>query len=265
MDINWNTNFEESSPSAGSTLSLIDDYIRDFKYAFRERFDVEHDMDELQRTHGRHRQGSAVAYYTSTEPTSNLAEETLSDDELDNGRLWVDTTDGRRTLKVWNGSAWQRAWNDGNGIYFDDDVVFSQLDDVDHQLHVDSDLYVSDTLKLEDSDAPVRVTGDDVSETHGFKIGDFRYVFKEAYREVVLDDEINMGTQHYTRIGPAFLYVREDSFTFVYNGAARRCSPFGGGYGFFTVYRGSGPGNTYLHCFSPLEAEFHVGYFGDGE
>lgn len=261
MDIAWNTNFEESSPSAGSTLSLIDDYIRDFKYAFRERFDVEHDMDDTQSTHGQHRQGSAVAYYTSTEPTSNLASETLSDDELDNGRLLVDTTDGRRTLKVWNGSEWQKAWNDGNGIYFDDDVVFSQLDDVDHRLHVDSDLYVSDTLKLEDSDAPVQVTGDDGSETHAFKIGDYRYVFKHVSESVAGEDEdtINMGGQPPEKIGCVFVYSRITSQYYAYNGY-----PIGGcHFKFFSDYWSP---NTYIGVENnyPTSVTFHVAYFGDG-
>ena len=61
---------------------------------------------------GVHKNGSGVAYYTSTAPTNRPDSATaLGANDVDRGRIWFDTTYTPPVMKKWNGSAWVLAGN----------------------------------------------------------------------------------------------------------------------------------------------------------
>ncbi len=78
---------------------------------------------------GEHVQGSAVSFFQDAEPTTK-ADGATALDSADDGRLWVDTTDGNNILKVYDGTeaAWEivKATPSGGDIpasYFNFDGV----------------------------------------------------------------------------------------------------------------------------------------------
>lgn len=106
MSVTWNTPFE-ASPAGGDSPALGDDKIREFKEAFRERFEHEHKMDLGVGTaslDGWHIQGSAISYIQTDAPTTRPDGSTALS-ALDNGRLWVDTDDNSFYFYV-HGTGW---------------------------------------------------------------------------------------------------------------------------------------------------------------
>ena len=103
--VNWDSLFE-SKPPGGDNPVRGDDKIREDRTAFKERIALEHLFDYSSvNDQGYHRQGSALAYYQSSEPTTLPDGSALASNDKSKGRLWVDSDDGR--LYYWDGTAWK--------------------------------------------------------------------------------------------------------------------------------------------------------------
>lgn len=99
----WDANFN-SSPAGSQSIRLGDDRIRDTRSAVEERATREHfwGPDDTNSKHGRHRSGSARAYYQDTAPTTAPDGDTLGSDDA--GRLNVKPAS--KSISVWDGSQW---------------------------------------------------------------------------------------------------------------------------------------------------------------
>jgi hypothetical protein len=110
VDDAWTSDYEDD-PDNTDPLSKADDHIRSTRNQVRERAEVEHSWgygftDSPTDETGRHREGSARAFYGADAPTglgfgedpNELTEDIDSTNTLDEGRLWHDTDTGE--LKI---------------------------------------------------------------------------------------------------------------------------------------------------------------------
>jgi hypothetical protein len=104
----WDAVFE-AKPNGGDVPSTLDNEQRNHRKAVEERMKNEHDTYTEDGTVGNlvkdwvHKEGSAMAYYESDEPTNQPNGEALA--ARDAGRLWWDSDDNE--LRCWDGSAMQ--------------------------------------------------------------------------------------------------------------------------------------------------------------
>ena len=92
--VNWDSLFE-TKPPGGDNPVRGDDKIRETRSAFEERMALEHLFDYSDvNNQGYHRQGSALAYYQSTTPTTLPDGTALGSNTRSSGRLWVDSDNG---------------------------------------------------------------------------------------------------------------------------------------------------------------------------
>jgi len=115
---------------------------------------------------GVHKNGSSVAYFTSTAPTLRPDGLTaLADNDVDKGRVWFDSTFDPPAMMKWNGSSWVQAGNKVlNGTYYtsvneaDDgtvDLIKAGRNEAD-----DADVMViSDGARTDTNSAPDEDTG----------------------------------------------------------------------------------------------------------
>ncbi len=102
----WDATFE-NKPAGADAPSTLDNEQRNHRKAVEERMANEHDTYIADSTVGNkakdwvHKEGSAVAYYESAEPTNQPNGETLA--ARDAGRLWVDSDTDE--IKSWDGSS----------------------------------------------------------------------------------------------------------------------------------------------------------------
>lgn len=94
----WNTSYE-NSPAAGDNPGGGDNAIRNLKTSVSTRVGKEHyfPTDDNLGRQGIHRQGSAVAYFTDSEPQLRPPSTggTAFEEDIDEGRLWIDTSTGK--------------------------------------------------------------------------------------------------------------------------------------------------------------------------
>ncbi len=97
----WDAGFE-LVPSNGDALSSAPLMFAGMTEGIRERVAHEHEMTVGSNNliHGRHLEGSVVAFYQSTCPLTHPDGEDLGDDDI--GLIWYDS--GKTTLKVWMGA-----------------------------------------------------------------------------------------------------------------------------------------------------------------
>lgn len=89
------TTWYEDAPAGSDNISYGDDEIIALRKGLRSRLSKEHDWPTTGTSttgFGEHKEGSAVVYVSSTEP-SNRPDGTTSLDNDDTGRLWVDSDD----------------------------------------------------------------------------------------------------------------------------------------------------------------------------
>lgn len=107
----WDSGTFEASPANSDPVSQGDDKIRELKENIRERAEVEHLWGTISSggDNGRHREGSARAFYESSDPSAlaNSSTDTSGSGALDEGRLLRRSDTG--DLKIYNGSAWVAA------------------------------------------------------------------------------------------------------------------------------------------------------------
>ena len=106
--VSWTAGFE-ATPANSDQVSQGDDRIRELKETVRDHAEVEHRWGAgAPDSTGRHREGSAVAWYESSCPTSNTAGDALTGTATygtdDAGRLCKDSDDG--ISYIWEGAAW---------------------------------------------------------------------------------------------------------------------------------------------------------------
>lgn len=118
----YNTAFE-AVPAGADSPSLGDDKIREFKQAFRERFEKEHKMDLSSGTlsaDGWHKQGSALTYYAASAPTLR-PDGITSLNALDYGRLWYNTSSG--LTSTYTASGWVASYGSAKTTPIPDTVI----------------------------------------------------------------------------------------------------------------------------------------------
>jgi hypothetical protein len=107
--VQWTESFE-GNPENTDDPSEGANRIRELKQTTRSIVDKEHVIDHDAGTvpviaaQGWHREGSAVAYYQSAEPT-NRPDGATSLDTDDDGRLWINPDDG--TMDYWDGDSFE--------------------------------------------------------------------------------------------------------------------------------------------------------------
>jgi hypothetical protein len=132
--VQWTESFE-GTPAATDDPSEGDDRIRELKNTTRSIVDKEHVIDHdagsvpAIAAQGWHREGSAVAYYQSAEP-SNRPDGATSLDTDDDGRLWIDSDDG--TMDFYTGSAFS-------------DLKLPEVDLIRDHLDKSADYTITDT------------------------------------------------------------------------------------------------------------------------
>ena len=97
--VTWNASLE-ANPTDSTVAATIDNVIRETRLAVRERTDAEHAWDNVDPADGvtedvtqsgRHREGSARAFYRDAIPTTVLGVDADGSFALDDGRFWVET------------------------------------------------------------------------------------------------------------------------------------------------------------------------------
>lgn len=109
--LTWDASFE-ATPANTDPVSQGDDRIRDLKENVRERLESEHYFGTLASAGdtGRHREGSAVAFYAAADPVSMPfadAQGLTTLGAADEGRLAYRSDTGQ--FRVYTGSAWAEA------------------------------------------------------------------------------------------------------------------------------------------------------------
>ena len=121
----WTTNPFEMSPQDSDSPAEGAQRIRELKETAGSLLDKEHKARDAGSVaaQGWHRSGSAIAYYTASEPTTR-PDETTALDASDAGRLWVDS--GTGLLQAFDGSAWEDVITD-QSLKTTDEVTFSRV------------------------------------------------------------------------------------------------------------------------------------------
>lgn len=101
----WNTSYPVDHTKIGDVPGAI----RTLKTSAKAQIGHEHeDPVDGDATGSEHKNGSAVAYVGTTDPTVRPDGATdLADNDIDNGRLWIDTNYDPPILKRWNVDAWE--------------------------------------------------------------------------------------------------------------------------------------------------------------
>ena len=121
----WTTNPFEMSPQDSDSPAEGAQRIRELKETAGSLLDKEHKARDAGSVaaQGWHRSGSAITYYTASEPTTR-PDETTALDASDAGRLWVDS--GTGLLQAFDGSAWEDVITD-QSLKAGDNVTFGEI------------------------------------------------------------------------------------------------------------------------------------------
>jgi hypothetical protein len=128
ITVTWDATFE-TTPAGTDNIAQGDDRIRELKTANRERLEREHigSTTDTQADHGWHREGSAMAYVDTAEPTTRPDGTTALTAAIDEGRLWIDTDGGATPYYYTSGGAWAKCFSsitdDGTDVTFGNDVT----------------------------------------------------------------------------------------------------------------------------------------------
>lgn len=107
MSNTLNTSWDIASPAAGAFVSAIPLEMRMLRASVKLRIDYEHLALGASGAGGEHKQGSAKAYYQSTEPTLR-PDGVTAFNTSDNGRIWYDTATGLYKVYI-HGTGWSSA------------------------------------------------------------------------------------------------------------------------------------------------------------
>ncbi len=100
----WNVSY----PIDHTTIGDVPGEIRKLKTSTKTQIDREHEIPvDGDATGGEHSLGSSVLYMGTSAPTNRPDGSTaLASNNIDKGRLWLDTNYTPPALKYWSGSAW---------------------------------------------------------------------------------------------------------------------------------------------------------------
>jgi len=103
--ITWDSTFNVA-PVDTAQISAGAGNIRDTRLGVQERMTFEHyyTPGDNNANHGRHRAGSALAYYQSGTPSAHPDGTSLANDTYSNGRIWIKSDDTHRTPYIYDGT-----------------------------------------------------------------------------------------------------------------------------------------------------------------
>lgn len=116
----WNVSY----PLDHTLISALPGEIRKLKTSAKTQIDREHETPvDGDATGGEHSLGAAVCYYGTATPTNRPDGATaLGANNIDRGRLWIDSNFSPPVLKQWSGTAWV-AVNHAQATQYVDDAA----------------------------------------------------------------------------------------------------------------------------------------------